>query len=153
MSQALDAPVAAAAGEVVTVRAHAIKPFGRFLVSARQQHFVSDAKAASGGPGDAVQAGELLLAALASCGLGLVQKTARERELPLAFAEVEVAFERDPLDGTRYAAIRLAFALEGVDRPTAQALVEAFTSTCPIYNTLRRGGPIEATVVTQRFSR
>ena len=136
----------AATGETVTVRARAIEPFGRFLVSARQHHFISDAKAAAGGPGDAVQAGELLLASLASCGLGLVQKTAREHELPLEGAEVEVSFERDPQDGTRYAAVRLAFVLEGVDLPAAQRLVDAFTGTCPIYNTLRRGGPIEATV-------
>ncbi|MDM0018705.1 OsmC family protein [Variovorax saccharolyticus] len=135
----------AVTGEIVTVRARTLDTFGRFLASARQHHFVSDAKAAAGGPGDAVQAGELLLASLASCGLGLVQKTARERELPLKGAEVEVSFERDPEDGTRYAAIRLAFVLEGVDLPTARSLVDAFTGTCPIYNTLKRGGPIEAT--------
>ncbi len=137
----------AAAGEIVTVRARAVDTFGRFLVSARRHHFVSDARAAAGGPGDAVQAGELLLSALASCGLGLVQKTARERALPLASAEVEVSFERDPGDVTRYAAIRLRFALAGVDLASARALVEAFTGACPIYNTLRRGGPIEAEVV------
>lgn len=135
----------AAAGEIVTVRARTIDTFGRFLVSARQHHFVSDAKAAAGGPGDAVQAGELLLASLASCGLALVQKTARERDVSLTGAEVEVSFERDPEDGTRYAAIRLAFVLDGVDLPTARSLVEAFTGTCPIFNTLKRGGPIEAT--------
>jgi uncharacterized OsmC-like protein len=133
-------------GETVTVRARALETFGRFLVSARQHHFVSDAKAASGGPGEAVQAGEFLLSSLASCGLGLVQKEARERDLPLREAEVEVSFERDPEDGTRYVAIRLHFTLAGVDRQAAQALVDAFTGTCPIYNTLRRGGPIEATV-------
>jgi len=135
-----------AAGEVVTVAARALDTFGRFLVSARQNHFVSDARASAGGPGDAVQAGELLLAALASCGLGLVQKEARARDVQLRSAEAEVSFQRDPQDSTRYASIRLAFVLEGVDLPVAQALVDAFTGACPIYNTLRRGGPIEATV-------
>ncbi len=96
-----------------------------------------------------MQAGELLLASLASCGLGLVQKTARERDVSLAGAEVTVSFERDPEDGTRYAAIRLAFVLDGVDLATARALVDAFTGACPIYNTLRRGGPIEATAATR----
>lgn len=139
----------AAVGEIVSVRARAVEPFGRFLVSARQHHFVSDTKATAGGPGDAVQAGELLLASLASCGLGLVQKTAREREVALKEAEVEVSFERDPEDGTRYAAIRLGFVLEGVDLATARMLVDAFTGACPIYNTLRRGGPIEAAVAVR----
>ncbi len=137
---------AQAAGEIVTVRARTLDAFGRFLVSARQQPFISDAKASAGGPGEAVQAGELLLSALASCGLGLVQKEARARQAALRSAEVEVSFERDPEDGTRYAAIRLAFVLEGVDLALGRALVDAFTGTCPIYNTLRRGGPIEAIV-------
>lgn len=143
----LAAPVAP--GEIVTVSARGVDVFGRFLVSARHHHFVTDTKVTAGGPGDAVQAGELLLASLASCGLGLVQKTARERDVSLAGAEVTVSFERDPGDGTRYAAIRLAFVLDGVDLATARALVDAFTGACPIYNTLRRGGPIEATAATR----
>src|SRR5215469_4732023 len=133
-------------GEVVSIHARALDTRGRFLVSARQNHFVSDAKASAGGPGEAVQAGELLLSSLASCGLALVQKEADARGVRLAQAEVSVSFERDPEDGTRYRAISLEFALGGVPQPTAQALVDAFTSACPIYNTLRRGGPISATV-------
>lgn len=136
-----------AGAEIVSIRARGIERPGRFLISARDQNFISDAKASAGGPGEAVQAGELLLSALASCGLALVQKAAAERELALAAPAVEVFFERDPQDATRYAAIVLEFALDGVDRVTAWSLVEAFTGTCPIYNTLRRGGPIEALVV------
>ncbi|MDB5828698.1 MAG: hypothetical protein JWQ73_2918 [Variovorax sp.] len=136
-------------GEIVTVGARAIDTFGRFVVSARQHHFVSDTRASTGGPGEAVQAGELLLSALASCGLGLVQKGARERGATLRAAEVEVSFERDPEDKTRYTAIRLAFVLEGVAPAIAQLLLEAFTGHCPIYNTLRRGGPIEAAVTVR----
>ncbi|MNK68089.1 OsmC-like protein [compost metagenome] len=142
--QPLEAPVAP--GEIVTVSARGVDVFGRFLVSARHHHFVSDTKVAAGGPGDAVQAGELLLASLASCGLGLVQKTARERDVSLTGAEATVSFEREPNDGTRYTAIRLGFVLDGVDLDTARSLVDAFTSACPIYNTLGRGGPIETTV-------
>lgn len=137
---------AAAPGEIVAVSARALDTFGRFLVSARQHHFISDTRSAAGGPGDAIQAGELLLAALASCGLGLVQKEAVERGAELGSAEVEVSFERDPEDRTRYAALRLAFVVSGVDAATATLLLEAFTSACPIYNTLRRGGPIEASI-------
>ncbi|MEJ8815673.1 OsmC family protein [Variovorax ureilyticus] len=133
-------------GEVVAIRAQALDTHGRFVISARHNHFVSDAKASAGGPGEAVQAGELLLSSLASCGLALVQKEADARGVRLAQAEVAVSFERDPEDGTRYRAITLDFALRGVPQQTAQALVDAFTGTCPIYNTLRRGGPIAARV-------
>lgn len=147
MSTAITPEVATSApGEIVSVRARALDTFGRFLVSARQHHFISDTRSSAGGPGDAVQAGELLLAALASCGLGLVQKDAVERGAVLRSAEVEVSFERDPDDRTRYAALRLAFVVSGVDAATATLLLEAFTSACPIYNTLRRGGPIEASI-------
>ncbi|GGC77363.1 hypothetical protein GCM10010994_39580 [Chelatococcus reniformis] len=45
-----------------------------------------------------------------------------------------------------YAYIRLRFVLGGVELATARELVGHFTGTCPIYNTLRRGGPIEAEV-------
>lgn len=145
-AEATRGDAASAQGETVTIRAHALDTTGRFLVSARQNHFVSDAKASAGGPGEAVQAGELLLASLASCGLALVQKEALARDLQLTRAEAEVSFERDPEDGTRYRAIRLVFTLGGVELAVAQALVDAFTGACPIYNTLRRGGPIEAVV-------
>ncbi|WP_077000347.1 OsmC family protein [Variovorax sp. KK3] len=133
-------------GEVVSITARALDTPGRFLVDARHNHFVSDAKASAGGPGESVQAGELLLSSLASCGLALVQKEALARGLHLQRAEVEVNFERDPDDGTRYRSIRLNFGLGGVALDTAQALVDAFTGACPIYNTLRRGGPIAAQV-------
>jgi len=133
-------------GEVVSIHARALDTQGRFLISARQNHFVSDARVSAGGPGEAVQAGELLLSSLASCGLALVQKEADVRGVRLAQAEVAVSFERDPEDCTRYRAITLDFAVRGVPQQTAQALVDAFTGACPIYNTLRRGGPIAATV-------
>ena len=135
------------AEEAVHVHAEATATPGRFLVHARAQHLVSDARAGAGGPGEAIQAGELLLAALASCGLALVQKAAREEAAlprPLSGARVDVSFERDPDDGTRYRYIRLVFELEGVDQAQAESLVAAFTGACPIYNTLKRGGNVEA---------
>jgi uncharacterized OsmC-like protein len=55
---------------------------------------------------------------------------------------VSVSFKRDPNDVTRYEYIRLHIALIGPDARTAATLVKEFTDTCPIYNTLRRGGNI-----------
>lgn len=130
--------------EVVTVTAVTTAQYGRILVSARDQHFVSDARAATGGPGEAVQAGELLLSALASCALALIQREAAAHAIALPAASVRVSFERDPDDGTRYRYIALEVALPGSERETGAALLHAFTSTCPIYNTLRRGGNVTA---------
>lgn len=145
LAQPASTSEAPANADVVRVHAETTATTGRFLIHARDQHLVSDARTGAGGPGEAIQAGELLLGALASCGLALVQKAALDEDAPapLSVAQVDVSFERDPDDPTRYRYIRLEFALAGVDLPTAQRLVAAFTDTCPIYNTLRRGGQVE----------
>ncbi|RYY88957.1 MAG: OsmC family peroxiredoxin, partial [Comamonadaceae bacterium] len=69
MSDSAAAPV----GEIVGIQAQATARTGRFIISAGSNHFISDAKPNAGGPGEAVAAGQLLLASLASCGLGLIQ--------------------------------------------------------------------------------
>lgn len=135
---------ATAADAVTSVEARSTATTGRYVVSAGTRHFVSDARAASGGPGEAVTAGELLLAALASCALAVIQQHARELGVALPAASTDVQFKRDAQDGTRYEYIRLRADLPGVPRVQAQALLERFTATCPIYNTLRRGGTVYA---------
>jgi uncharacterized OsmC-like protein len=140
MSDEISTP---AVGETVSIQAAATALRGRFLLSAGRNHFVSDSRASSGGPGEAINAGELLLSSLGSCGLALIQKKAGELGVALTEAQADVSFRRDIADPTRYEFIRLAVTLGGVDEATAAELVLAFTSACPIYNTLKRGGPIE----------
>lgn len=135
---------AKAPGEIVGIQAGTTALTGRFIVSAGTNPFVSDTRVSAGGPGEAVQAGQLLLASLASCGLGLIQGRAAELGLPLGKAVVEAAFQRHATDKTRYAWIRLAFRLEGVTASQARKLLAHFTGHCPIYNTLRRGGTVQA---------
>lgn len=134
---------AQAVQEAVTrIRAVASNIPGRQIISAGTNHFVADRKASAGGPGEAVQAGELLLAALASCAIAVIEKTAEaEGSRPVA-VEIDASLERDAEDGTRYREIALAIAIDGVTQKTAERLVAAFTDTCPIYNTIRRGGTI-----------
>lgn len=123
------------------IRAVASHIPGRQIISAGTNHFVADRKASVGGPGEAVQAGELLLASLASCALAVIGKTA-EAEALNPPVEIDASLERDSEDGTRYREIVLAIAIGGVTQQTAERLVAAFTDTCPIYNTIRRGGSI-----------
>ena len=139
-----DPAEAAAEGEIVTIHTHATDLTGRFVVSAGHNHFVSDSRPNAGGPGEAVQAGQLLLASLASCGLGLIQSRAIELGVPLRSADVQAAFQRDTTDKTRYQWIRLDFRLGGVDAQTARQLLAHFTDNCPIFNTLKRGGTVLA---------
>ncbi|MEV6166476.1 OsmC family protein [Streptomyces sp. NPDC052052] len=135
-----------AAGDITRITGRTTDTQGRFLVTARTNHFVSDART---GPGEAVQAGELLLSALASCSLGNVQLHAEERGSGLTGGRAEVSFQRDPQDPTRYVYLRIELLLEGVDQDEADVLVGLFTGSCPIYNTLRRGGRIEAVARVQ----
>lgn len=132
-------------GEITAVSVETIGRFGRYLVGAGRNHFVSDQRVAAGGPGEAVTAGELLLASLGSCSLGLIEKTALEAGIEFAGGVSEVAFKRHESDPTRYDWIRIEVRLAGVTEAEAATLVAGFTSRCPIYNTLKRGGPIDIT--------
>jgi uncharacterized OsmC-like protein len=128
------------AGDVVSVTGRTTDTQGRFLVTARTNHFVSDART---GPAQAVQAGELLLSALASCALSNIQLHAQERGSGLTGGQADISYKRNPQDPTRYEYIRLDLRLEGVTQEEAEALAGLFSASCPIYNTLRRGGHVE----------
>ncbi len=141
--EAIHETKAPAGDGVTTVSAVTTRIHGRFLVDANGKHFVSDTRASIGGPGEAVQAGELLLSALASCGLGLIQTYARSQAIELGEVSVTATFKRHADDPTRYEYIRLVVALEPNGGSQAgEACIRHFTDNCPIYNTLRRGGPI-----------
>ncbi|GAA2374224.1 OsmC family protein [Streptomyces cuspidosporus] len=133
------------ADDVVSVTGRTTETTGRLLLTARTNHFVSDART---GPAEAVQAGELLLASLASCSLSNIQLHARERESGLTDAQAGISYGRDPGDPTRYAYIRLDLRLTGVTQEEAETLAGLFAGSCPIYNTLRRGSNVELTVRT-----
>jgi uncharacterized OsmC-like protein len=130
------------------VSGYADSNYGRFILSARNNHFVSDARISQGGPGEAASAGEFLLAALVSCGLGLVHASARDSGDPRPDVTLTAEFLRNPEDPTSFASLTLTYAFKGTDRIAAQRYVEHFTSKCPIYNTLKRGGPVEVRIET-----
>lgn len=140
----MTAAVTAAPDAVVGISARSTATPGRFIVSAGARHFVSDARVATGGPGEAVNAGELLLSSLASCALAVIQHHAADTGVALGAVQVDAEFQRDADDGTRYAWIAVRAHLPGLPRAQAQALLDRFTATCPIYNTLRRGGTVRA---------
>lgn len=132
-----------AAADITSITGRTTDIPGRFLVTARTNHFVSDSRT---GPAEAVQAGELLLSALASCSLGNIQLHAAERGFGLTGGRADVSYQRDPQDPTRYTYLRIELLLEGVGQDEADILAGLFTGSCPIYNTLRRGGTVEVAV-------
>lgn len=130
------------------VRGHADATFGRVVLSARHNHFISDGRTSHGAPGEAVFAGELLLASLVSCGLGLVHQRARENGAAQPDVGLTAEFIRNLEDPTRFASLTLFFRFKGSPRALAEEYVAHFTSKCPIYNTLKRGGEVSLHIET-----
>lgn len=142
IEQTVEATTSASDG-VTHVSAVTTQTPGRFIVDANGKPFVSDTRSAIGGPGQALQAGELLLSALASCALGLIQKHAASQGIELGDISISASFKRHADDPTRYEYIRLVVTFAPtVGKDAGKACIDHFTANCPIYNTLRRGGPI-----------
>ncbi|SDV50688.1 OsmC family protein [Chitinasiproducens palmae] len=119
---------------------------GRYLIEAEGNILVSDSASGREEGTVAPQPTDYLLSALAVCALGSVEKEARAQGIATPAGEARVTSERDPDDATRFASIQIDVTLENVTQDTAESLVAHFTGNCPIYNTLRRGGPIAVSV-------
>ncbi|MFF2113972.1 OsmC family protein [Rhodococcus koreensis] len=119
---------------------------GRFILDARENHLVSDSRF---GPAEAIQAGELLLAAVTSCAMANIQSNAEADDIPVTHIEVYASHRRGSADPTRYEFTEVRIDIRGVDQSTADALAAKFAASCPIYNTIRRGSGIELIVTAQ----
>ncbi|MGW6333242.1 OsmC family protein [Nocardia rhamnosiphila] len=128
-------------GDVV-VAAEVAAP-GRFIVSARANHLVSDSRLVGG---EAIHAGELLLAALASCALANIENRAAAEGVPAVRVTATASHTRDEGDPTYYRRTVLEIGITGVGDAQGWALVDNFVATCPIYNTVRRGSGIDVTL-------
>lgn|SRR5262245_43009589 len=112
-------------------RAAATDTFGRVLCSARNHHFVVDGPEQNGCPGEEVTPAELFLAAVASCGVELVQVLAKSSDIALSGIEVEIHGSMDrskPVrpDVSLFNSVRLQFRMRGVNDQEAGQLVEKF---------------------------
>ena len=125
---------------------------GRAIVSARGNHFIVDSVPPLEGPNEEVNPLDMMLAALATCGLFVAERTSQELEIPLHNVLASVEGDLDPSgvagSGTnpRLQVIRIHLNLEGANREQMGQLVENFTARCPIYTTLSRGTDIKITV-------
>ena len=125
---------------------------GRAIVSARGNHFIVDSVPPLEGPNEELNPLDMMLGALATCGLFVAEKAAEELEIPLTGAIVNVEGDLDGSgvagSGTdpRIQMFRVHMDLEGVEAEQSQALVDSFMARCPIYTTLSRAADIEITV-------
>lgn len=122
---------------------------GRALVTARSNHFVVDSPPLLGGPNEALNPVDLLLASLASCSTFVIETAAQEMNVPLeqVVATVEADFDPrgvkgEPVD-PRIQAFRVHLAVVGATQEQAEAMAEQWRQRCPIYTTLVRSAPIE----------
>ncbi|MEZ5652516.1 MAG: OsmC family protein [Burkholderiaceae bacterium] len=126
---------------------------GRALLAARGQHLVCDSPPPLGGPNEAMNPVELLLAALAACGTFVCETVARELALPLTAVTVTAAGDFDPRGvcgepvDPRLQGIRVHLALGGLDAPQREALAQAFRTRCPVFTTLASAAPLTLEVV------
>ena len=125
---------------------------GRALLAMRGQHLVTDSPPPLGGPNEAPNPVELLLAALAACATFVCERAAGEMGIPLAGVSVTAAGDFDPRGvcgepfDPRFQAIRLRLVLEGADAAQADALLHALRTRCPVYTTLARATGIEVSL-------
>jgi uncharacterized OsmC-like protein len=114
-----------------TVSAASTETFGRVLCSARNHHIVVDGPEQNGCPGEEMTPVEVFLAAVAACGVELVQVIARSENLPLKRVAVQISSTQDrskPVrpDVSLLNSVHVKFRLEGVSRQEGERLIGAF---------------------------
>ncbi|HTM88543.1 MAG TPA: OsmC family protein [Terriglobales bacterium] len=114
-----------------TVSGASTDTFGRVLCSARNHHIVVDGPEQNGCPGEEITPVEVFLAAVAACGVELVQVIAKGEKLPLKKAAVEITSTQDrsrPVrpDVSLLNSVQVKFKLEGVSQQEGERLIAAF---------------------------
>ena len=115
--------------------------FGRVLCNAREQHFVIDGPSWNGCPAEALTPGEAFLAAIAACGVELVQVLAARDEIQIGEVHVSihgVVAPDDPVreDVTVFNRVRMTFTIGGVSEAQAAGLVDGVARRCPLYGSV-----------------
>lgn len=120
-------------GEVrqYAVSAASTETFGRVLCSARNHHVVVDGPEQNGCPGEEITPVEVFLAAVAACGVELMQVIAKDEKLPLKKVAVEISSIQDrsrPVrpDVSLFNSVHVKFRLDGVNQQEGERLIGAF---------------------------
>jgi len=113
------------------VSAASTETFGRVLCSARNHHVVVDGPEQNGCPGEEITPVEVFLAAVAACGVELMQVIAKDEKLPLKKVAVEISSTQDrsrPVrpDVSLFNSVHVKFRLDGVNQQEGEHLIGAF---------------------------
>lgn len=125
---------------------------GRALLATRGNHTAIDSTPPLGGPNEALNPVDLLLGALATCGVFLFETTARNEGIAIesVSCDVEADFDgrgiKDRDINPRMQAYRVTVTVTGPNDAERELLAEAFRRDCPIFTTLVESAPIELVV-------
>jgi uncharacterized OsmC-like protein len=127
-------------------QARSTDAFGRVLCSAREHHFVIDGPIWNGCPGEELTPGEAFMAAIAACGVELVEVIAADDELPVGRVQVSihgVVDRENPIreDMTLFNRVRLDYEIAGLTAQQAADVVGRVNRRCPLYGTLAVATP------------
>ena len=114
-----------------SVGARSTDVFGRVMISAREHEFLVDGPVQNGCPGEEVTPPELFLAAVASCGVELLQVIARDEKKAIGAIRLAVEGTVDRgnqprSDVTVFNSVRMRFTVSGTDAEAARSLVDGF---------------------------
>lgn len=138
------------------VKAASTAVLGRVLCSARNHHIIVDGPTQNGFPGEEITPAELLLQAVAACGVELVQMLANQQEIEVGAIQVKIHGILDranPVrqDYTVFNRIEVDCHLSGVSQEQAEQLVEGFTRRCPLFGSVKvASGEVVVRVVGSR---
>lgn len=114
---------------------------GRILCQARNHVFIVDGPIQNNCPGEALTPPELMLAAVLTCGVELVEVIARDTGVKIGplHATIHGHLDRSKQaheDVTLFNTIRMDFTFTGTDQASAETLVAGFRRRCPIFGTV-----------------
>ena len=123
------------------ISARSTPVFGRVMCSARNHHFIVDGPVQNGCPGEELTPPELLLSAVASCGVELIHVIAREESKTVGTVEINIhgvvdRGKQKRQDVTTFTLIELDFNFTGTDEATAKFLAAGFQRRCPIFGSM-----------------
>ena len=114
----------------IKVRSYSSGTPGRAICQARNHHFVADDAAYNNGPGEALGAGELFFSGLTACAVNMLERVARNNEIPLVRTDVTVEGVRDSsvvTDGPAvYDKVDMRFEFTGPNQSQGQELVNYY---------------------------
>lgn len=135
-------------GEVRTFKARSYSSgtLGRAICNSRNHHFIADEFG-----GDEITAGEYFLTSLTACAVNLLERHAKELDIPLQMLDVRAAGSYTRNQGmesrTVFHAVNMQFQFVGISDDEAENLVATYHRRCPIYGTVAAATPDMKTTI------